>query len=398
MMVSTSTVVLIALSAASVSILGALVAVTVGLSVDIGLFKSNNDQQQKAMESSLQLKLQELLQSISMVNASVLSGGSSAVAVSGGSTITQLDSSLMELNRLLQEEQSRIDRLNASTSEQFNITEAQLQEISIVLGSLGSRAFPAASCSSLLSVLPSGMYWVRSSSGAAIQVYCDMTRTCGNVTGGWARIINLDFNSSDACPTNFVNRTSSNLLTCERGSGTGCTEVGTYSTMGLSYSEVCGRMIVYQYGTPEAFSRSIVISSLTIDSQYLDGLSLTHGSSPRQHIWSFPVGVTITRNDRFACPCNVGYTRTFPAFIGNSFFCDSSATSIIPTMFYPNNPLFDGVGCDPITTTCCSFNSPPWFYRLLSQFTSDNLELRSCQDEPVSAEGIAIQNIDLYVR
>ena len=35
---------------------------------------------------------------------------------------------------------------------------------------------------------------------------------------------------------------------------------------------VCG----YQFGSPETFSRSIIMSSLTVGSQYLDGVSITH--------------------------------------------------------------------------------------------------------------------------
>ena len=28
--------------------------------------------------------------------------------------------------------------------------------------------------------------------GSAVRVYCDMTRTCGNITGGWMRVAELD--------------------------------------------------------------------------------------------------------------------------------------------------------------------------------------------------------------
>ena len=39
------------------------------------------------------------------------------------------------------------------------------------------------SCSSLPPYFPSGYYWVNASNGSAVRVYCDMTRSCGNVTG-----------------------------------------------------------------------------------------------------------------------------------------------------------------------------------------------------------------------
>ena len=51
------------------------------------------------------------------------------------------------------------------------------------------------SCASIILFapsLPSGDYWIRSSNGSAVRVYCDMTRSCGNITGGWMRVAELD--------------------------------------------------------------------------------------------------------------------------------------------------------------------------------------------------------------
>ena len=45
--------------------------------------------------------------------------------------------------------------------------------------------------------------------------------------------------------------------------------------------------------------------------------------------------------------------------------------------FYLYDPLWDGEGCRS-TSTCCEFNTPPWFYKSLPQNSSDNLELRLC--------------------
>ena len=42
-----------------------------------------------------------------------------------------------------------------------------------------TQANPAASCSELPASCSSGYYWVRSSNGAAVQVYCDTQRVCG---------------------------------------------------------------------------------------------------------------------------------------------------------------------------------------------------------------------------
>ena len=41
-----------------------------------------------------------------------------------------------------------------------------------------TQASPAASCSALHAYCPSKYYWVRSSNGTAVQIYCEMDRVC----------------------------------------------------------------------------------------------------------------------------------------------------------------------------------------------------------------------------
>ena len=63
--------------------------------------------------------------------------------------------------------------------------------------------------------------------------------------------------------------------------GLGCESV-TYSTFGMNYSHVCGRVTGYQYATTDAF---LNLASQTIEGYYVDGVSLTHGfPGARQHI------------------------------------------------------------------------------------------------------------------
>ena len=72
---------------------------------------------------------------------------------------------------------------------------------------------PAASCSNIdaqsLILRPSGFYWIRSSSGTAVQVYCDMDRVCGcNSTGGWTRVAYLNMtDASQQCPSTLTLQT-----------------------------------------------------------------------------------------------------------------------------------------------------------------------------------------------
>ena len=49
------------------------------------------------------------------------------------------------------------------------------------------------------------------------------------------------------------------------------------------YSKVCGKIIAYQVG-------SFVRINASIDTYYVDGVSLTHGN-PRHHIWTFAAGL-----------------------------------------------------------------------------------------------------------
>ena len=110
------------------------------------------------------------------------------------------------------------------------------------------------SCAALPPSSPSGYYWVRASNGSAVRVYCDMTRSCGGVTGGWTRVAELDMtNSSHQCPSGLRQRTDSNIRTCVRNTDSpGCSAV-QYSTANIHYSRVCGKVIAYQYGTTNAF-------------------------------------------------------------------------------------------------------------------------------------------------
>jgi len=52
----------------------------------------------------------------------------------------------------------------------------------------------------------------------------------------------------------------------------------------------------------EAFNPYHLQQSRTIDDVYVDGISLTHGSSPRQHIWTFANALDEVRSQEWVCP------------------------------------------------------------------------------------------------
>ena len=59
-----------------------------------------------------------------------------------------------------------------------------------------------------------------------------------------------------------------------------------------TWTQVCGRIRGYQQGCTHAFERYNSDSSLSIDDNYVDGVSITTKTIPRQHIWTYAAGVT----------------------------------------------------------------------------------------------------------
>ena len=271
---------------------------------------------------------------------------------------------------------------------------------------IGSIEKPASSCSDIPQDSPSGEYWIQNNNtNSPVQVYCDMTRTCCSTTGGWTRVANLDMTDpSQQCPDGFrlVTRTTPPLRTCGRPDLMSDCISTIFPVHGIEYSQVCGRVIGYQSRSPNAFKPYDVNRLNTIDSLYVEGVSLTHGQSPRTHIWTFAAALDESGPGSSHCPCtepHTQYTGTVPPFIGQDYFCDTGSRDFAQRMsgFYPDDPLWDGQGCGG-TTTCCSFNNPPWFCKHLPQPTTDDIELRLCADgHSLSEEDIPLELVEIYI-
>jgi small-conductance mechanosensitive channel len=210
----------------------------------------------------------------------------------------QLNVSIDQLNRSLNSQQASLIALNSSIRMNHFQHSDSLNELRCLhLGQ--TQALPVSSCVALNDLprsFPSGYYWVRVSNGSAVRVYCDMTRSCGGVTGGWMRVAELDMtNSSHQCPNHLEETTSSSRRICRINSSlAACSPAIAYSTV-LEYSKVCGRIRAFKTGDPDGFiPYGIREQNPTIADNYVDGVSLTH-SRPRQHIWTFaarPFGCT----------------------------------------------------------------------------------------------------------
>ena len=280
---------------------------------------------------------------------------------------------------------------------------AQSQNMCFVLRSheLGNVTNPALSCSEIAQRRPqlsSGMYWLKPcTSEQAVQVYCDLEKEFPTGTKGWVRVANLNMTDpNQQCPPNFnLSYTQPKRLCGKSTDGNGCNSVN-YTTSGLQYNKVCGRVVGYQRGTPDGF-HTYFCSDCTINKAYVDGISITYGS-PRKHIWTLAAGLYETENLLLNCPCNSPGGAQPPSFVGSDYYCESaddSAPWSISTL-YSDDPLWDGEGCGGNEAPCCNPPDLPWFCKELPEPTSDDLEVRICTDQP--DEDVPIEAIELYVQ
>ena len=117
----------------------------------------------------------------------------------------------------------------------------------------------------------------------------------------------------------------------------------------------------------------------TID--YVDGVSITHGDSPRKHIWAYAAGIyengTGEVNRVSTCLCT-GSGESPPSFVGSDYYCESglNRSPWWPSALHSNDPLWDGRDCNGLEGTCCDPPNLPWFCKELPQPTTDYLEVR----------------------
>ena len=256
--------------------------------------------------------------------------------------------------------------------------------------------YPANSCEELAERkpdIPSGNYWILNSTQSPVQVFCEMGNVFPaglNVTGSWVRVANLNMTDPDQqCPENLRLSYTNPIRLCGRKTDRGCDSV-TFSTYGVQYQQVCGRVRGYQFASPDAFNCNDFRSCPTnIDVPYVDGVSITHGASPRKHIWTYASSY---------CPCS-GSGGSPPTFVGSDYYCESGVnTGSWRYVLYSNDPLWDGQDCGGFERTCCDPPNLPWFCKELPQSTTDDLEFRICGDASRSNEDTPIDLAQLYVQ
>ena len=230
-----------------------------------------------------------------------------------------------------------------------------------------------------------------------------LPESCGCRGPGWRRVAYLNMSDpTQTCPPAWELITTPRR-SCARPSNAGILSCysAIYPAQGIQYSHVCGRIIGYQVGHPQAFFSENAGHNPTIDGPYVDGVSLTY-ENPRKHIWTFAASLDETgTNNESRCTCtDSSRPNTTPSFVGNDYFCE---TGVPPghrydsSTFHADDPLWDGQGCGP-TSTCCTFNNPPWFCKQLPQSTNADLEVRLCSYQQASSENTPIERIEIYIK
>ena len=230
-------------------------------------------------------------------------------------------------------------------------------------------------------------------------LYCDMEGVNCDGRGGWTRVAYLNMTEPGAtCPPGLTLQNYDNINhgVCGRSVSytVGC-QLAIFSTYGLKYSKVCGQIRGYQYRSPDAFKNSL------IDSFYVDGVSVTHGSSPRKHIWTYVGGL---RSDDSMissnyCPCNYNPSLMTPTFVGNDYYCESGLHSETwEYMLYSDDPLWDGKQCLGLEAGCCLEPKMPWFLKTLETSTNDSIELRLCSSQGYPDEDTPLDIIELFIK
>ena len=226
---------------------------------------------------------------------------------------------------------------------------------------------------------------------------------CGD--GLWNRVAYLNMSDpSQRCPSNWLEYSNNSLgvRACRRepSPGAGSCSGVLFSSSKQQYSKVCGKVIGYQFGTTDAFTDpfSNIRSDVSINGSYVDGVSITHSTMPRNHIWSFASGVTEAGLSRFNCPCSPGYQGPVqPSYVGNDYFCESGDSASASSTFHLDDKLWDGQQCSN-EGSCCTNKTLPWFHKELPNPTSDDIEVRICGDEGTETEGTPVELIEIYVQ
>ena len=214
---------------------------------------------------------------------------------------------------------------------------------------------------------------------------------CG--PGLWWQVAHLNMSdSSQQCPSVWREYSQNGIRACGRPVSSNGSCATNRFLISNQYSRVCGRVIGYQAGSPDAFGQ---ISN----KEDFDGVNITSGVQ-HHHVWSYVGGVSAIELSvpRPNCPCSTTNGRVPPPAIGDNYYCESGNPTDrrVADHIFTEDKLWDGLQCEG---TCCnSTMSPPWFSVQLPAPTTDSIEVSICADESTRGEDTPIELLEIYVQ
>ena len=209
---------------------------------------------------------------------------------------------------------------------------------------------------------------------------------CG--PGLWYQVAHLNMSDpSQQCPSAWREYNTSGVRVCGRPTTSTGSCVTKYYFTSHQYSRVCGRVIGYQFRSPDAFRQ---FGNTQIE---FDGINIAT-ETQHNHIWSYVAGHTQELQSN--CPCASDSAASPPQSIGDNYYCDSGRL----TNIFSNDPLWDGQQCE---NNCCTGppgtnSSPPWFTVQLPTPTTDMIEVSICCDQGTGDEDTPIRLLEIYVQ
>ena len=259
-----------------------------------------------------------------------------------------------------------------------------------------NKANPASSCDEIYQRNPTsrgtiGQYWIATGKGI-FKVTCNMKLKCGGVEGGWMQVVDVDMSRDVHCPGTWQQGSDSGISLCY-GYAAGCSSAYFYAK-GYRYENICGQAKAYQKGSPDAFGSRL----LSLDSAYVDGISITIGS-PRRHVWTYAAGLSDNETSYSCCncPCAAHPGPPPPSFVRNDYYCESGNVGLFDfNTLYLHDSLWDGSNCTT-HNGCCDQIGLPWFHRRLLMHVTEDFEVRICKSHDYNEEDIAIEKLDIFV-
>ena len=316
---------------------------------------------------------------------------------------------------------SRVSTIVSSIIQETNsILRYQLSATLYSLASanlLGTvSTYPATDCTEIaltqsLNRDDSGNYWIKSGNSTVIQVYC-LFNPLVYPDNGLMRIALLNMSEPESTCPNGLRLIETPKRSCGQDQiDPGCSSV-FFPTHDISYNYICGTVIGYQVSTPNAFFAHVFDPKLAVDDCYVDGISITHGQLPRQHIFTYAAARDEVSPAAHTCPCINTSTTTssnltvVPPFVWQNYFCETgSRSSAWDGVFYTSNPLWDGLGCGK-ESSCCD-DHDTWrndsalpfltFCSCIRRPVTDDVELRICGNEDRGNEDTPIELVELHV-